>query len=100
MDLNDLRESEIPGAGALAAVLGIGLDLLLNGGELVIALLSPLLGSVDLWLVILSSVERLSSYVPAIPAGAIETLLPIVLAGYIALQLGKLINRITESVSK
>lgn len=72
-DLKSWIRDNIPGAAAFGSVLAFWADILINGGQLVLELPIILVSTVDIWLPVLSNLNRLSGIYSWIPAGVIET---------------------------
>lgn len=85
--------SDLPLVGQAIAVLGGGLDLLLNSGEIVFGLLAWLATNLETFLPVLSVLNRLGERLPAIPTvpGWVITL---ALAALLTTSLFRLIKRL------
>ena len=84
----------------VGSTLGLGVDLLLTGGDTIAALGLVLVESIDLWIPLLSNLQRLADMTSLIPEAPIESLLIggsiIFVAYYGARIVRQLYTRITD----
>jgi len=92
MGLNDL-----PGAGAFASIGAVLGDLILNGGDVLFALLSFLLTSPESWLSVAMYGRQLASLVDWIPRRPLELLVIAGLVLAVVVSVGRLLQRWRES---
>lgn len=88
---------DLPGAGAVASVAALLGDLILNGGDVLITLLSFLLTSPESWLSLVMYGQQLAGFVDWLPVEPLKYLAVAGLVLTIAVSLGRLVDKWRES---
>lgn len=88
IDRDDLKR--LVGGGGVAGAVA---DVLLTGGDVLIALVVFVADSIEVWLALASQVLRLSDRVEWIPEGTAEGLLAIVASLFVVITVGRLLSR-------
>ena len=100
MDLSEMDLSEVPVVGAFASAGAVAADVIIQGGDIILLLSVTILDTIDLWLPMLSYLDRLAEQIPAIPQHVTSQLLTaglvLIVAWYayrLLVQLHKLLRR-------
>jgi len=94
IDRSDVRD--FLGGGGLAGILT---DVVLTGGDVVIAIGALLISRIEVVLAIVAQAVRVSDSVPWIPAGAAESALAVVAIAFVVISVVRLGRRAKSRVS-
>lgn len=88
---------DLPVVGQIASALSLLLDMILNGGEFVVAFVWIAIENVDLVLSFVVTLNRLADRLPFLPSDVVQKVATAMFAAMLIVYLGRLVSQIGDN---